>query len=142
MTAKQFIDTNVLVYAFDAAAPAKRGIAQGVLESADPETSVVSSQVLNEFFVTVTRKLARPLEHGPARAVVREMAALDVVPLTGELVLRGIDRSTASQLSLWDALIVEAALTAGCETLLTEDLSDGQRFDDLLVRDPFASLAD
>jgi predicted nucleic acid-binding protein len=138
MTARHFLDTNVLVYAFDEAEPQKREIAQSVLESADPETSVVSAQVLNEFYVTVTRKLARPLEVGVARTAVRGMAAFDVVPLTGELVLRGIDRSTTSRVSLWDALIIEAALAAGCQTLLSEDLSDGQSFDDLVVVNPFA----
>lgn len=142
MTGRQFIDTNVLVYAFDEAEPAKRGAAQKILESTDPDTLVVSAQVLNEFYVTVTRKLARPLEGRAARAAVREMAALEVVPVTGELVLDGVDRSTVSQISLWDALIVEAALAAGCTTLLSEDLNDGQAFDDLVVRNPFASLAE
>jgi predicted nucleic acid-binding protein len=141
MTGRQFIDTNVLVYAFDRADPRKRATAQSVLAAAEPDTSVVSAQVLNEFYVTVTRKLAQPLAVGPARAAVRGMTALDVVPLTGELVLRGIDRATTSQVSLWDALIIEAALEAGCQTLLSEDLSDGQSFDDLVVVNPFAPSA-
>lgn len=138
-TGKQFLDTNVLVYAFDAAAPGKRRAAQELLERATPGTLVVSAQVLNEFYMTVTRKLAVPLDDRDARAAVREMTAMDVVPLTSQLVVAGIDRSTSARVSLWDALIIEAALAADCSTLVTEDLDDGQSFDGLTVRDPFAS---
>lgn len=139
-TGKQFLDTNVLVYAFDEASPVKREAAQHLLARADPATVVVSAQVLNEFYVTVTRKLANPLGSRAARAAVREMTALEVVPLTSQVVVAGIDRSRTSQLSLWDALIIEAALGAGCSTLVSEDLTDGQSFDGLTVRDPFARL--
>jgi predicted nucleic acid-binding protein len=139
-TGKRFLDTNVLVYAFDVASPGKREAAQRLLAETDPATVVVSAQVLNEFYVTVTRKLAEPLDSGAARAAVRELTALDVVPLTSQLVVAGVDRSRTSQLSLWDALIVEAALAAGCSTLVSEDLTDGQSFDELTVRDPFAGL--
>ena len=95
---------------------------------------------LNEYFVTVTRKLAVPLPAEEATVAVRGIAELDVVPLTGELVLRGIDRAHDSELSLWDALIVEAARAAECDILMTEDLNDGQDFGGVLVSNPFAPL--
>ncbi len=140
MTARRFVDTNVLVYAFDEGAGTKQRRGQRILEEATPGELVVSAQVLNEFYVTVTRKLPVPLDSEAARAIVRELAALEVVALTAPLVLAGVDRAVRSRLSLWDGLVVEAALEAGCTTLLTEDLNDGQRFEDLEVVDPFAAL--
>jgi predicted nucleic acid-binding protein len=109
MIGKAFLDTNVLVYAFDAGAGAKQERGQRILDEAAPGELVVSAQVLNEFYVTVTRKLATPLDGDAARSAVRELTALEVIPVTGALVLAGIDRAARSQLSLWDALIVEAA---------------------------------
>lgn len=92
----------------------------------------------NELHVVVTRKLHKPLEHHAARAVVHDLSSLGVAPPTSGLVLAGIDRSARSQLSLRDGLIVDAALDAGCEALLTEDLSAGQGFGDVVVVNPFA----
>lgn len=134
---RSFVDTNVLVYAFDRADEDKRASARRLLSAADPGDLVLSAQVLNEFFVTVTRKLAEPLEVDVARSVVDELSHLEVVPVTSQLVQAGIDRVRRSQLSLWDGLIVEAALDGGCHRLLTEDLQAGQRFGDLEVVDPF-----
>jgi predicted nucleic acid-binding protein len=137
MTGRAFVDTNVWVYAVDGAEPAKRQRAQSVLQGMDPASVVVSAQVLNEYFVTVTRKLAEPLSHADAAAGVRGIADLEVVSITGALVLRGIDRARHSDLSLWDALIVEAARAADCQVLLTEDLNADQDFDGVRVENPF-----
>lgn len=138
---RRFVDTNVLVYAFDSGAGERAEVARWILADAVPGELVISAQVLNEFYVVVTRKLAKPLELDAARAAVHELSSLAVVPLTSRLVLAGVDRSARSQLSLWDGLIVEAALDGGCEVLLTEDLNAGQRFDDLVVVNPFAPPA-
>jgi predicted nucleic acid-binding protein len=140
MTVKTFVDTNVWVYAIDGAEVEKQGRAQSALEELDTSAIVISAQVLNEYFVTVTRKLAEPLSHAETAVAVRGMAALEVVPITDSLVLRGIERARDSDLSLGDALIVEAARTANCEVLLTEDLNAGQNFDGVRVRSPFAPL--
>jgi predicted nucleic acid-binding protein len=137
MTGRAFVDTNVWVYAVDGAEPAKRRRAQSVLQGMDPASVVVSAQVLNEYFVTVTRKLAAPLSHADATAAVRGIADLEVVPITGALVLRGLDRARDSDLSLWDALIVEAARAADCDVLLTEDLNADQDFGGVRVENPF-----
>jgi predicted nucleic acid-binding protein len=140
MTVRTFVDTNVWVYAVDGAEAAKQQRARSVLEGLDPSSTVVSSQVLNEYYVTVTRKLVEPLSHADATIAVRGMAELDVVPITGSLVLRGVDRARDSDLSLWDALIVEAARAADCEVLLTEDLNADQDFGGVQVQNPFVPL--
>jgi predicted nucleic acid-binding protein len=137
MSARTFVDTNVLVYAFDAAEPDKREVAQQLLASAQPGELIVSAQVLHEFYVVTTRKLATPLPERTAGEVVRELARLEVVPIDAALSLAAVDRSQRTQLSLWDALIVEAARRAGCEHLLTEDLTGGQTIDEVAIVNPF-----
>lgn len=140
MTARTLVDTNVWVYAVDSAEGHKQQQAQAAVEALDPASTVVSAQVLNEYFVTVTRKLAEPLSPADATIAVRGIAELEVVPITAELVLHGIDRAHDSGLSLWDALIVEAARAAGCAVLLTEDLNAGQDIGGVRVRNPFSPL--
>jgi predicted nucleic acid-binding protein len=137
MSGKAFLDTNVLVYLFDTDFQAKQRRAREVLE-AEGSSAAVSTQVLQEFYVTVTRKLGRPMPERDAEAAVLELTGLEVVPVDGPLVLSGIARSRKDHLSLWDALVVEAALQGGCGRLLTEDLQDGRRFGSLRVENPFA----
>lgn len=138
MTARSFLDTNVLVYAFDDGEPVKQAIARELLASMEPDHFAVSAQVLNEFYVATTRKLAKPLAAGTAEQAVRSLARLDVIAVDASLVLGGISRGRESHLSLWDALIVEAALRGNCERILTEDLNAGQHFDGVSVVNPFA----
>jgi len=130
----RFLDTNVLVYLFDADAPAKQAIAR-VLLTAGPV--VLSAQVLGEFYVTVTRKLRRPLDPARASRAVADLCALPVRDVTSGLVLAALRRSQDSQLSYWDALIVETALEAGASVLLTEDLQDGRSIAGLRIENPF-----
>lgn len=132
-----FVDTNVLVYAFDASEPAKRARALEVLADEDVEV-VVSAQVLNEFYWVATRKLTPPLAPELAHEVVRDLSLGRVVPVDADLVDRAIDLSRTHGLALWDAGVVAAAQSAGCGVLWTEDLNGGQRFDGVVVRDPFA----
>lgn len=134
-----FVDTNVFVYCFDPDEPRKQTVATELLDDLGARRIVLSAQVLNEFYVTVTRKLKRPLEEAQAVAIVGAMAALDVVPVDAALVKAGVDRSRTSQLSLWDALVVESARQADCPVVLTEDLNAGTDFDGAMVVNPFAS---
>lgn len=138
MSGKTFLDTNVLVYLFDASAPAKRRRAREVVQR-EADTAVVSTQVLQELYVTVTRKLGRPLPEAEAEAAVRDLASFEVVATDPDLVLRAIARSRQDRLSLWDALVVEAALGSGCDRLLSEDLQDGHQYGPLRVENPFRS---
>ena len=137
MSGRAFLDTNVLVYLFDRDTPAKQRRAREVLET-EGGSAAVSTQVLQEFYVTVTRKLGQPLAEKDAEAAVRDLAALEVVPVDTPLVLAAIARSRGDRISLWDALVVESALHAGCRRLLTEDLQDGRLFGRIRVENPFA----
>jgi predicted nucleic acid-binding protein len=138
MSGSAFLDTNVVVYAFDDDEPVKQERARTIIGGGDYPTLVVSTQVLAEFFVTVTRKLDRPLSPELARQAVADLATLPVVGADKESVLAGIDLADRHQLCLWDALIVQAAATAGCETLLTEDLTDGTVLAGVSIQNPFA----
>lgn len=138
---RAFFDTNVLVYLFDGDAPDKRALARSLLQrEADAGRATLSTQVLQEFFVTVTRKLAVPVGYEQAERAVRSLTELSVVQIDAGLVLVGIELTRRLQISLWDALIVGAALQSGSTVLYTEDLQHGQRIDGLTVANPFASL--
>ncbi|ONI77376.1 hypothetical protein ALI144C_34320 [Actinosynnema sp. ALI-1.44] len=131
-----FIDTNVLVYAHDGRDPAKREIAQATLAKLwDTDTGALSTQVLQEFYSTATRKLN--LSHDKAREVVAaygEWCATDTDP---QLLVTASTLCERYQLNWWDALVIEGALRSGATTLLSEDMQDGQRFGSLTIRNPF-----
>jgi predicted nucleic acid-binding protein len=134
---KAFFDSNVLVYLFDAGASAKQRRARELLEfhTRSGET-LISTQVLQEFYVAVTRKLAAPLDLSVAQEAVRELAVLPVVRVDIPLILSAIPLSQQRQISFWDALIVRAALEGGASILYSEDLRHGQSFDTLTVQNP------
>jgi predicted nucleic acid-binding protein len=138
MNGRTFLDSNILVYLFDNDSKAKQGRARELLElEGAGENTVISTQVLQEFYVTVTRKLAKPLEPKPALAAVMALASLPVVQIYTDTVLSAIRRSQSDQLSFWDALIVQAALEGGCKRLFTEDLQHGRMIDELQIENPF-----
>jgi len=138
-----FIDTNVLVYAYDAKAGRKHEIARDLLtELWSREGAVLSIQVLQEFFVTVTRKISRPIEPRLAREIVEDLLTWSVVVIDGASVLAAIDLQGLEKISFWDALIVAAAQRAGTKVLLSEDLADGRVFADVTVRNPFIKTGD
>ncbi len=136
--ARYFLDTNILVYLYDRSDEAKRSKARAVI--ADESNSlVISSQVLGEFFVVVTRKLATPLSVADATVAIRSFADLTVVPVDAELVLAAASTVERHQLGYWDALIVEAAASAGCSTLLTEDLAAGSSIRGVEIVNPLGT---
>lgn len=137
MSARAFVDTNVLVYAVDRADPRKRVTARSILAGRRTETLVLSTQVLAEFYAVTTRKLAERLTEREGQERVTELATLPLVSTDGELIRAGIDVSRRSQLSVWDGLIVAAAAAGGCDILLTEDLNHGQSFGTVKVENPF-----
>lgn len=134
-----FVDTNVLVYAQDAADDRKRLRAQEWMSTLWASAQGrLSTQVLNEYYVTVTRKLRPRTAAAQARLDVRDLLAWNPVAVDSRLVLAAWDVEERYGFSYWDALIVAAAQIADCEYLLTEDLSDGQRLDRLTVVNPFS----
>ena len=136
MSARSFLDTNVLVYADDRGEPSRQRRALAVVaEHRAAGTGVVSIQVLQEYFVTVTRKLG--LDAAVARRKVELLSDLDVVvPDVGD-VLAAIDLHRLHGLSFRDALVVRAAKQAGCAVLLTEDLQDRRELDGVRIVNPF-----
>ena len=136
---REFVDANVLVYAFDSSAGRKQQVAQALLEMLwDRNTGCVSVQVLQEFFVTVTKKVAKPMTVDEAVARIREFAAWRVFAPTAEDVLAAIGLHRQSKIDFWDAMIVLAASESGCDVLWTEDLNDGQVLRGVRTRNPFA----
>jgi len=137
---REFVDTNVLVYAFDSSAGSKQTTARTLLERLwQTGTGCLSVQVLQEFFVTVTRRVARPLSVDEAADRIREFAAWRVFSPTVADVLAAIDLQKQTRLSFWDAMVVRAAAESGCDILWTEDLNDGQTIRGVHVRNPFAA---
>ncbi len=134
----RFVDTNILVYAEDREAGDKHKRAvellQDLWESGD---GVLSIQVLQEFFVTITKKVEKPIAAGSAKRIIEQYLTWRLVENSGYLLLAAIDRITSLHMSFWDALIVEAALSAGCDILYSEDLAHKQHFGNLQVINPF-----
>ncbi len=136
---KFFFDTNVLVYLFDADSPDKRKKARSLFQKhVDAGDILLSTQVLQEFYVVVTRKLARPLDAAVAAQAVSSFAELPLVQIDSELIVSAIHRSRNDQLSFWDALIVQAAIEGHASTLYSEDMQHGQMQDSLRVINPFS----
>ena len=137
MSDSTFVDTNVLVYAVDNSEPVKRDLARRSLGSKRYGKLVVSAQILGEFYVTVTRKLAQPITEEKASEALDWLALLTVVPIDATLVMHGTQISRSAQLSYWDGLVVAAATRGGCQRLLSEDLNDGQQIGSVRVENPF-----
>ena len=136
MTARSFFDTNVIIYGDDKSEPAKRQRALALLaEHRRAGTGVVSLQVLQEYFVTVTRKMH--IEPSVARRKVELLAEFEVaVPQLAD-VLAAIDLHRLHGLAFWDALILRMAQQAGCKILFSEDFQDTRQVDGLQVVNPF-----
>jgi predicted nucleic acid-binding protein len=137
MTDAVFADTNVWLYAIDRDEPAKQATARAVLSRQAGVRMVTSSQVMSEFYVNATRKLARPVSPEIASRMVEQMSRIDVVAIDAGRVRAAIDSARAWGISYWDALIVVAAQAGGCTRLLTEDLSDGATYGTVRVENPF-----
>lgn len=137
-----FIDTNVLVYAYDRSASHKRVEAQAIMRQLwTDRTGVMSSQVLQEFYVASTRRLPRPITRSRARQIIRRYAAWPVHSTTAEDVLDASELEQRHTLSFWDALVVNAARRLRATRLLTEDLQDGRTLAGIRIENPFAAKA-
>jgi predicted nucleic acid-binding protein len=136
-----FVDTNVLVYVFDHDALAKQTCARNlVIDHLGAGTLALSTQVLLEFYWTVTRKPEIPLPYPVAAGFARQLLAAHVVTPSADLVVAAMERSGASPLSIWDALILEAAESCGASVLYTEDNHLQSVSAALEIVDPFAGL--
>ena len=136
MNGREFVDTNVLIYAFDRTAGAKRARAGALIERLWTELSgCLSLQVLQEFYVTATRKLGMPASD--AARQITHLGRWTVHRPNLDDVLSAIRLHQAHKVAFWDAMILASAISLGCQVLWTEDLSDGRKWDGLTVRNPF-----
>lgn len=140
MSGKAFVDTSILLYAHDLADSAKNQVAVDLLTQLwDDNTGVISTQVLQEFAVNLQRRISLSLTLQEVRARIALYLDWEVVVNGKGAVLRGLDAKERYQISFWDAMIVQAAESAGCEVLYSEDLSHGQEYGGVLVVNPFLS---
>lgn len=138
MTGKQFLDTNILIYAHDLDAGHRHEVAVArVKELWKSGLGVISVQVLQEFYVNVTRKISKPLSMTVARGLVESYAVWQVETPTVQDVSRASELQERWQLSFWDAMIVVAAMNGGAETIVSEDLNAGQLLDGICIENPF-----
>jgi predicted nucleic acid-binding protein len=139
MTAQIFVDTNVFVYAKQASEPTKQPLAARWLERLwGEQTGRTSVQVLNEYYVTLTRKIKPSLAAADAWDDVKNLLAWNPQPMDVELLHRGREIEQRYRLSWWDSLIVGAAQLQNCVLLLTEDLQDRAVYGGVTVRNPFS----
>jgi len=140
MSAKCFVDTNILVYAHDRSAGIKHDRAKRLIEQLwDSGEGVLSTQVLQELYVNLRKKSAKPLPLDETRMILRDYSTWQVVTNTPDSILQAVEIESRYKISFWDALIVHAAQLAGACILYSEGLSSGQRYGALRVVDPLVS---
>jgi predicted nucleic acid-binding protein len=138
MSDKRFFDTNILVYAHDTSAGAKHAVARKLIEESwDRGNGVISTQILQELIVCLQRKVARPRDWDSIREVVTDYLRWEVVVNSAESVFAALEIQERHSLSFWDALVIQAAESAGAAVLYTEDLSQGRVFGMVQAVNPF-----
>src|SRR5689334_678955 len=135
-----FVDTNVLVYAFDKSSSPKKDAAQRLIDELMEEDRLrVSTQVLQELFVTLTRKVKQPCTGEEALAVLEDLTAWPLMVVDYTAIRLAVGLADQAKLSFWDALVVISAARAGAAVLYTEDLNDGQEILGVRISNPFAA---
>jgi len=138
MNGKVFVDTNILIYAHDLDAGQRNTLSAYILRDLwENRTGIISAQVLQEFYVNVTRKIENPLPKSKARGIIESYLAWPVELNDAKTVLAASEIEERHMLSFWDALIVASARNAEAEKILTEDLNHGQRIEGILIENPF-----
>ncbi len=136
MSGKVFLDTNILVYAQDARAPKKQKRSRQIIATlVEQDAGVVSTQVLQEFYVAVTRKLG--IDPLAAKAILKTLTVFEMIQVTPALIDEAVDGSLLNQISFWDALIVVSAASSGCGRIFSEDMNAGQRIRGVEIVNPF-----
>jgi predicted nucleic acid-binding protein len=133
-----FVDTNVLVYALDEEQGERHETARALIEDLwETEGGVLSTQVLQELYVTLTRKLRKSMTRPRARAVVERYAAWPTHQITPDDIVAASELEQRHTLAFWDALIIVAAQRLGAERILTEDMQPGRSFGNVRIENPF-----
>jgi predicted nucleic acid-binding protein len=135
---KIFLDTNILVYAYDISSGKKHDTARNIVTDLwNSRDGALSIQVLQEFFVSITKKIPNPLDIKTASDIIRDFLLWEIIDNDGELLLAAIGIQTRYLYSFWDSLIIAAAVRSGASILLTEDLKNGQIIEDVTIKNPF-----
>ncbi len=138
MSVREFVDTNILIYAFDLTAGEKRDVAATLVARLWSERAgCVSFQVLQELYVTTTKKLG--MAPKDAAAQIHHLGRWTLHRPRLDDILQAIDLHRTKKISFWDAMIVRSAMSLDCSVLWSEDLSDGQQFEGVTIRNPFGS---
>ena len=133
-----FLDTNILVYAHDLDAGDKHDVAAKIIYQLwESKNGVLSTQVLQEFYVTLTKKMPRPLNKVATRKILREYFSWQVVINDLQIIFQASEIEEAYRISFWDALIVSAAYSKNVATIITEDLNHGQYIKGIFIQNPF-----
>jgi len=137
MSVPEFVDTNVLVYAYDVSDPPKQTVAQGLVKRAVAGEIVASSQVLAEFATTLLHKLSPPARPEDVITILDTLSPIRLVAIDGGLIRRAVEARATYGLHFGDCMIVAAAERGGCERLWSEDLNAGQKYFGVTVANPF-----
>ncbi len=133
-----FVDTNVLVYAYDRSAGEKCKKAMEIMESLwDSYSGLISSQVVQEFFVSVTKKIAHPLDVFTVREIIKDLLKWKTIIVDGGIILDAIDIHAQYKYSFWDSAIIASAIEGGAGIILSEDFSDKQVIKGITIKNPF-----
>lgn len=143
MSGKCFVDTNILMYAHDLDAGQKNKISRDIIRDLwENRSGIINTQVLQEFYLNVTRKIENPLKKSQARGVIESYLAWPVELNDVRTVLSTSEIEERHMLSFWDAMIVASARKAKAEKIITEDLNHGQEIEGILIENPFVSYLD
>jgi predicted nucleic acid-binding protein len=138
MTDRTFVDTNILVYAHDADAGEKHSIAaQSMADLWEARTGILSTQVLQELYVTLTRKVLHPIKKNLARRLIKNYLTWEVAVNDGDIILHASEIEESYRLSFWDSLIVASAYSKNAAIILTEDLNHNQLIEGVRIQNPF-----
>jgi len=138
MGAKIFVDTNILVYAYDLDAGIKYETAnKTIAELWETQSAIISTQVLQEFYIILTKKIPKPLSANSVRGIISSYLAWEIVANDPKLILQASEIEESYKITFWDALIVAAAFSGNANTIFTEDLNHGQYIEGILINNPF-----
>jgi predicted nucleic acid-binding protein len=136
MADKVFLDTNLFIYAQDAGSPEKQRRSREIIsQSADSATGVISTQIMQEFYVAATRKLG--VEALAAKSILKMFSVFEIVQVSPQLIYDAIDCSILNKVSFWDSLILAAAASAGCSKVMSEDFNPDQAILGIKIQNPF-----
>ena len=136
--AKVFVDTNVIVYAYDKSAGDKHRVAVNIMKDLwQSGLGTISTQILQEFFVTLTKKIQAPLDISVVRETIRRLSRWDVVLVEVDTIISATELQERYKYSFWDSLIIASAIAGGAKTILSEDLSEDQAIQGVTIKNPF-----